>query len=162
MKFSRSLLLFSSLMFSFIGFATENSDKTIAELASANPNFSTLVTALDAADLVETLNSEGPFTVFAPTNAAFDSLPAGVLDSLLGDIDALKNVLLYHVVAGASVPASVAVTLESAEMANGSIIGLEVIDGELILNGSIKVVVTDLVASNGIIHVIDGVLVPAK
>ena len=157
--------------FSHIGFAQNcdsdcdqgcevEQEKTIVDIAVSNPDFSTLVTALTEADLVGALQGEGPFTVFAPTNEAFNKLPEGVLSGLLADKAALKNVLLYHVVGGAAVPAETAVTLEAATMLNGEGISLEVRDGKLFLNDNIQVIVTDIEASNGIIHVIDGVLVP--
>ena len=134
--------------------------KSIVDIAVGDPRFSTLVTALGEADLVETLQGEGPFTVFAPVNDAFAKIDPDALTALLKDKEALSNVLLYHVVAGAAVPSTEAVKLSQAEMANGSSITLEVMDGELMLNGNSKVIITDIQASNGVIHVIDTVLLP--
>ena len=121
--------------------------------------FSTLATAVTEAGLVETLKGEGPFTVFAPTDEAFAALPAGTLDALLADIPALTDVLLYHVVSG-EVLAEDVVGLSAAPTAQGSEISIEVVDGAVILNGNVEVVTTDVLASNGVIHVIDGVLLP--
>lgn len=136
-------------------------EKTIVDIAVENESFSTLVTALQEAELVETLQGEGPFTVFAPTNDAFSKIPAEDLQAILEDKELLTDILLYHVVGGAAVPAETAVTLSNATMANGKDITLEVRDGGLFLNETTKVIVTDIKASNGIIHVIDTVLVPA-
>jgi uncharacterized surface protein with fasciclin (FAS1) repeats len=134
----------------------------IAEIAAADENFSTLVTALDAANLVETLNGEGSFTVFAPTNDAFNALPDGTIEALLADpAGALTNILLYHVVNGAVFAADV-VNLESATTLQGQDITITVQDGNVFLNGTVQVIMTDIAASNGVIHVIDGVLIPAE
>jgi transforming growth factor-beta-induced protein len=131
---------------------------TIVDIAVADGRFTTLVTALQAAELVDTLQGEGPFTVFAPTDDAFAALPEGTLDSLLADIPALTNVLLYHVVAG-SVPAADVVTLNSADTVLGQPVSIMVSNGTVKVNDS-QVVITDIEASNGIIHVIDAVLIP--
>jgi len=119
--------------------------------------FSTLIAAVDAAGLKETLEKDGPLTVFAPTDEAFAALPEGALEALLKDKDALKNVLLYHVVPG-SVMASDVTKLESAKMANGSTASINTKDGVKI--AGVNVVKTDIVASNGVIHVIDAVMLP--
>lgn len=111
--------------------------------------------------MTETLTGEGPFTIFAPTDEAFAALPAGTLDSLLADKEALKNVLLYHVVQGDEIEAADVVELTSADMANGDTIAIKVVDGKVVLNDDVNVVTTDIAASNGVIHVIDKVLVPA-
>ncbi|MEC8048525.1 MAG: fasciclin domain-containing protein [Chloroflexota bacterium] len=131
--------------------------KSIAEIA-VDGGFNTLVTALDAADLVETLSGEGTFTVFAPTDEAFAALPDGMLEDLLADPNALKQILLYHVV-GDVVMAETVVTLDNAETLEGSTIAIEVVDGNVFLNDS-QVTSTDIEASNGVVHVIDKVLVP--
>ena len=131
----------------------------IVDTASAAGSFKTLLEAATAAGLVETLKGEGPFTVFAPTDAAFAALPAGTLEGLLADPEALKNILLYHVVAG-SVDAATVVGLTSATAVNGDTITITVKDGSVYLNDTVKVVTTDIMASNGIIHVIDAVLLP--
>jgi uncharacterized surface protein with fasciclin (FAS1) repeats len=131
----------------------------IVATAGANGSFTTLITAVKAAGLVETLQGAGPFTVFAPTDAAFAALPAGTLDSLLADPKALKKVLLYHVVSG-KVTADQVVGLTSATSVEGSPIKIAVKDGKVYLNDSAQVVTTDVMASNGVIHVIDQVILP--
>ena len=132
-------------------------EKSIAEIA-VDGGFNTLVAALDAADLVETLSGEGTFTVFAPTDEAFASLPEGMLEGLLADTEALTQILLYHVV-GDVVMAETVVTLDEAETLEGSTIAIDVVDGKVFVNDS-QVTSTDIKASNGVIHVIDKVLVP--
>ena len=119
--------------------------------------FETLVTAVDAAGLAGTLADDGPFTVFAPTDEAFAALPAGTLDALLMDTAALTNVLLYHVVSGEVLAADV-VTLTSATTLQGGNLSIDTSDGVKV-NGA-TVVQTDILASNGVIHVIDAVLIP--
>ena len=133
--------------------------KDIVETASEAGSFATLLTAATAAGLVETLQGEGPYTVFAPTDEAFAALPAGTLDGLLADKEALKKVLLYHVVSGA-VTSDQVVGLTSADSVEGSPIAIAVKDGVVYLNDSAKVVTPDVMASNGVIHVIDQVLLP--
>ncbi len=133
-------------------------NQTIVEIAGANPDFSTLVTALEAANLVETLNGTGPFTVFAPTNAAFDALPAGALEALLQDQERLTAVLTYHVAAEGYTAAEV-VNMTSIRTIQGESLNVSVADGRVTVGG-VNVTQTDIVASNGIIHVIDAVLVP--
>ena len=131
----------------------------IVDTAVAAGSFGTLATALTEAGLVETLKGEGPFTVFAPTDEAFAALPEGTLESLLADIPALTEILLYHVVSG-DVRAETVVGLDSATTVQGSDIAIEVVDGGVILNGETMVTATDIEASNGVIHVIDSVLLP--
>jgi len=133
--------------------------KDIVQTATEAGSFKTLLTAATAAGLVETLQGKGPFTVFAPTDAAFAALPAGTLDGLLKDPAALKKILLYHVVSGA-VTADQVVGLTSATSVEGSPIAISVKDGAVYLNGSAKVVTPDVMASNGVIHVIDKVILP--
>ncbi len=133
----------------------------IVDTAIAAGDFSTLVAAVQAAGLEATLRGDGPFTVFAPTDAAFAALPAGTLDSLLADPDALANILLYHVVAGEVLAADV-VGLTTATAANGDAIEIEVVNGGVVLNGSANVVTTDVLATNGVIHVIDAVILPPE
>ncbi len=133
--------------------------KDIVETATEAGSFKTLLTAVKAAGLVETLQGPGPFTVFAPTDAAFAALPAGTLDGLLKDPAALKKILLYHVVSGA-VTADKVVGLTSATSVEGSPIAISVKDGSVYLNDSAKVVTPDVMASNGVIHVIDHVILP--
>lgn len=133
--------------------------KDIVQTATEAGSFKTLLTAVKAAGLVETLQGKGPFTVFAPTDAAFAALPAGTLEKLLADKEALKKVLLYHVVQGA-VTADQVVGLTSATSVEGSPIAISVKDGTVYLNDSAKVVTPDVMASNGVIHVIDKVILP--
>jgi uncharacterized surface protein with fasciclin (FAS1) repeats len=131
----------------------------IVDTAVAAGSFETLAAALGAADLVDTLKGEGPFTVFAPTDDAFAALPEGTVEGLLEDIPALTDILLYHVVSGA-VNAETVVGLDSATTVGGSDITIEIVDGGVVLNGVTMVTATDIEASNGIIHVIDSVLLP--
>ena len=141
------------------------SEETITDIVAGNEDFSTLLAAVEAADLGETLAGEGPFTVFAPTNDAFAALPEGTLDSLLEpeNKDQLASILTYHVVSGTVMAADV----ESGEVTtvNGAPFTIEVADeGVSITDGqgnTANVVTTDIVASNGVIHVIDAVLLPA-
>ena len=133
--------------------------KDIVQTATEAGSFATLLTAATAAGLVETLQGDGPYTVFAPTDEAFAALPAGTLDGLLADPEALKKVLLYHVVSGA-VTSDQVVGLTSADSVEGSPIAVAVKDGVVYLNDSAKVVTPDVMASNGVIHVIDQVLLP--
>ena len=138
----------------------DNTPKTIVDVAAGNPDFSTLVAAVKAAGLVETLSGEGPFTVFAPTNEAFAKLPEGKVDSLLADIPTLKKILTYHVVAGKVMAADV-VGLNNATTVQGDDVKIAVVDGKVKLNDAAMVTATDLEASNGVIHVIDTVLIPS-
>ena len=133
--------------------------KDIVATATEAGSFATLLTAVETAGLVETLQGEGPFTVFAPTDEAFAALPEGTLDGLLADPEALKQILLYHVVPGA-VTAEQVVGLTSADSVEGSPITIAVEDGSVRLNDSATVVTTDVLASNGVIHVIDQVILP--
>jgi uncharacterized surface protein with fasciclin (FAS1) repeats len=130
----------------------------IVDIASENGSFTTLVAALDAAGLVETLRGDGPYTVFAPTDEAFAKLPEGTVEALLSDIPALTNILLYHVVPG-EVTASEVVELSSAIAANGNAFAIESSRMGVTVAGS-NVSATDIMASNGVIHVIDSVMLP--
>jgi uncharacterized surface protein with fasciclin (FAS1) repeats len=136
----------------------EQADQTVVEIAVSDGRFETLVAALQAAGLVDTLSGEGPFTVFAPTDDAFEALPAGALDSLLADTDALTEVLLYHVVPG-NVLAEQVVTLESADTVLGEPVTITV-SGSTVKVNDANVIITDIQGSNGVIHVIDAVLIP--
>ncbi len=135
--------------------ATPKAD--IVDTAVAAGDFGTLVAAVQAAGLVETLKGEGPFTVFAPTDAAFAAIPKADLDALLADKEQLTAVLTYHVVPG-KVMASDVVTLASATTVQGQSIAIDTADGVQV-NGA-NVVKTDIVTSNGVIHVIDAVILP--
>ena len=134
---------------------------TIADVAIANGAFNTLVAALQAADLVETLQGPGPFTVFAPTDAAFAKLPAGTVESLLADKEKLAAILKYHVVPGKVMAADI-IGSNGAKPAtvNGKTVDVVVRDGKVLVNGA-EVTTPDVAASNGVIHVIDTVLMPA-
>lgn len=131
---------------------------TIVDVAAASADFETLVAAVTAADLAETLSGEGPFTVFAPTDAAFEALPEGLLDALLlpENKDALTSILTYHVVSGEVMAADV--TAGDVPTVEGSTIAITT-DGGVMVNEA-TVTATDVDASNGVIHVIDSVLVP--
>lgn len=132
--------------------------KDIVATAQAAGDFNTLLAAAKAAGLVETLQSEGPFTVFAPTDEAFAKLPDGTIDNLLANPEQLKQVLLYHVVPGRVMAADV-VELDSATTAQGSDVKIKLADGSVMINDA-KVTATDIETSNGVIHVIDTVIVP--
>jgi uncharacterized surface protein with fasciclin (FAS1) repeats len=139
--------------------AVEEGPGTIVDVAVGAGSFETLVAAVQAAGLVETLSGEGPFTVFAPTDEAFAALPEGLLDALLlpENVEVLTQILTYHVVQGAVFAADVA-TGDVATV-EGSTVALEVTDAGVTINGA-NVVSTDVEASNGVIHVIDQVIVP--
>lgn len=132
--------------------------KDIVDTAVAAGDFNTLVTAVKAAGLVETLKGKGPFTVFAPTDAAFAKVPKDTLNALLADKAALTNVLTYHVVAG-KVMAADAVKLTSAATVQGQSVSIALKDGKVYVDDA-QVVATDIKASNGVIHVIDAVILP--
>lgn len=135
--------------------------KDIVETAIAAGTFNTLAKALTAAGLVETLKGAGPYTVLAPTDEAFAKIPAKDLEALLADKAALTKVLTYHVIAG-NVPASTVTTLTEATSLEGSKIAIKVVDGKVMLNDASEVTSTDIAASNGVIHVINTVLMPPK
>ena len=134
--------------------------KNIVQVAVANGSFNTLVAAVKAAGLVETLQGDGPFTVFAPTDAAFSKLPKGTLEALLDDKEALTSVLTFHVVAG-KVGAADIVRSNGlrAKTVNGEQLDIQLRNGKVYVNGA-QVVTADVAASNGVIHVIDTVLIP--
>ena len=154
------LTLLTVLLLSGIRPAAAQDDKNIVEVAASNDDFSTLVTAIQAAGLAETLSGEGPYTVFAPTNAAFEKLPAGTLDALLADKAALTKVLTYHVVAGNVLAADVVgLNGETVATVEGENVTVSVNGTTVKINDS-TVTQTDIVTSNGVIHVIDTVLIP--
>ena len=134
--------------------------KDIVDTAVEAGSFKTLAAALQAADLISTLKSEGPFTVFAPTDAAFAKIPKADLDALLKDKEALTKVLTYHVVSGKVMAADV-VKLTQATTVEGSPVEINVVDGKVMINNA-NVSATDIAASNGVIHVIDTVIMPVK
>ncbi len=131
--------------------------KNIIETASSNPDFTTLVTAIKAAGLVDTLSSEGPFTVFAPNNAAFAKIPDATLQGILADKAKLTSILTYHVISG-KVLSKDTTTISEAKTVEGSVVKIDAKKG-LMINNS-KVVKEDIECSNGVIHVIDTVLMP--
>lgn len=135
----------------------------IVDTAINDGRFTTLVTAVQAADLVDTLKGEGPFTVFAPTDEAFAALPEGTLDSLLlpENKQQLTDILLYHVVPG-KVMSSDVVDLTSAPTVLGKDATIKVEDGKVFLNDKTQIIITDIETSNGVIHVIDSVLLPPQ
>ena len=138
--------------------AAEAVNADIVGVASSAGTFNTLLAAAKAAGLVDTLQSAGPFTVFAPTDEAFAKLPEGTIDHLLANPAKLKAILLYHVVPG-KVMASDVVGLTSATTVEGSDVAIAV-KGDTVMINNAKVVKTDVMASNGVIHVIDTVIVP--
>jgi transforming growth factor-beta-induced protein len=143
---------------------TAPSSQTIVDVAASNPQFSTLVAAVNAAGLADTLSGTGPFTVFAPTNDAFDKLPAGTVDSLLKpeNKDKLASILTYHVVAAKVMAADV--KPGAVETVNGASFTIGVEGNDVVITdgqgNKSKVVKTDVPASNGVIHVVDTVLLP--
>ena len=152
----RSLLSIIALSTGLASLATA---KTVVEIAAGSPDHTTLVAAVKAAGLVETLNGPGPFTIFAPTNAAFEKLPAGTVEMLLKPENKAKLVaiLTYHVV-----PAKVmAADVKSGEAptVNGKMLNIKA-DGMGVMVNNGKVIATDLVGSNGVIHVVDTVILP--
>jgi uncharacterized surface protein with fasciclin (FAS1) repeats len=141
--------------------ASSNS-QNIIQVASSDNTFSTLVAAVKAGGLVETLSGPGPFTVLAPNNEAFNKVPSNVIKMLLvpANKEALVKILTYHVISG-EVDSSSIVTMDSAETVEGSSITIETSGNSVILNGKTKVLKADIMASNGVIHCIDSVLIPS-
>ena len=134
----------------------------IIDTAVAAGSFNTLAAAVTAAGLVDTLKSAGPFTVFAPTDEAFAKLPAGTVEALLADIPKLTAILTYHVVAGKVMAADVVgLNGKSATTVNGADVAIST-EGGVKLNGTANVVKTDIECTNGVIHVIDAVILPTS
>lgn len=153
----RATITLASVVFAATAFAGAHmASKDIVETAIESDDFNTLVAAVQAAGLVETLQGDGPFTVFAPNDAAFDKIPSATLNSLLEDPEALGAILGLHVVAG-KVMAEDVVGLSSAETITGETLTIEVMGGNVMVNGA-KVIATDIETSNGVIHVIDTVI----
>lgn len=138
--------------------AKDAQQKDIVDTAVESGAFETLVTAVKAADLVDVLKSDGPFTVFAPTDEAFSKIPKEKLESLLNDKPALAAVLTYHVVPGKVMAADVA-KLDSAKTVQGKPLTIAIEGEQVTVNGT-RVVAVDIECSNGVIHVLDGVLLP--
>jgi uncharacterized surface protein with fasciclin (FAS1) repeats len=133
-----------------------------AEALALDGRFGTLVAAVTAADLVKTLQGEGPFTVFAPTDEAFAALPEGTVEALLADIPTLTNILLYHVAPGKYMASDV-VALDGQEIPTaleGESLTVTVKDGKVYLNDTTEIIITDIQVLNGVIHVINAVLIP--
>jgi uncharacterized surface protein with fasciclin (FAS1) repeats len=139
---------------------TSGTSKTIVQVATEAGSFTTLLAAVQAAGLVETLQGAGPFTVFAPNDAAFAKLPAGTLDGLLADKDALASILTYHVVSGRVSAADLMKTNGATPATvNGQTLDVVVAGGTVTVNDA-NVVTADVAASNGVIHIVDAVLLP--
>jgi uncharacterized surface protein with fasciclin (FAS1) repeats len=159
LKSTIAILAISVLTFAPVNNATAQSND-IVSIAVGNDNFSTLVTALQTADLVETLQGDGPFTVFAPTNEAFAALPDGTLESLLMEEnrDQLVKILTYHVVPGKVMSGDLSDGMEAGTV-EGSNIEISISDYGVSVNDA-SVVTADIEATNGVIHVIDSVILP--
>lgn len=164
MKNFWSKLLFVSVLVIFIfSFVSANGinqmeNENIVQTAIGAGQFKTLVAAVKAAGLVETLSGPGPFTVFAPTDEAFAKLPEGTVEALLKDKEKLTAILTYHVVSG-NVMASDVMKLSSAKTVNGQEVTIMVKDGKVMVDNA-TVIKTDIKCSNGVIHVIDSVIIP--
>jgi uncharacterized surface protein with fasciclin (FAS1) repeats len=133
----------------------------IIDIASSDGRFTTLVAAVNAAGLTETLKGPGPFTLFAPTDSAFAKLPPGTVESLLAEPATLKDILLFHVVPGKVMAADAAKLSKAASVLGDSLSIMVMPDGKIMI-GDANVVIGDIEASNGVIHVIDKVLLPVK
>ncbi len=133
--------------------------KDIVDIATEDGRFTTLVKAIEAAGLVETLKGPGPFTVFAPTEEAFAKLPPGTIESLLQDVPQLKNILLYHVIPGKIMAADLVQLTNTATVLGPELTIAKTEDGKVTI-GSATVLITDIEAKNGVIHAIDTVLIP--
>ena len=155
---SLTLIFFTSTLLASEKKEVTTVKKDIVSIALEAGTFNTLATALTEAGLVETLQGDGPFTVFAPTDEAFAKLPEGTVESLLKDKKALTNILLYHVVSG-NVMASDVVKLDKATTISKNDVMVSVVDGKVFINKS-QVTTADVEASNGVIHIIDTVLIP--
>lgn len=165
MKAFRSLWLIPVLFAVVVAAAWERGEagsyKDIVDTAAGNPQFSTLVAAVKAADLVETLKGDGPFTVFAPTDAAFAKLPEGTLEALLKPENKgkLQAILGYHVVPGRITAGDIGGGRSMVDTVQGSDLTVDAMNGSVLVDEA-QVVQTDIMTSNGVIHVIDAVLLP--
>ncbi len=141
-------------------FSSEKGSKDLVDIAVDAGSFNTLVAAVKAAGLVETLKGDGPFTIFAPTDEAFSKLPEGTVETLLKpeNKDKLISILTYHVVSG-SVKAADVVKLKEAKTVNGQYAKISIMEGNVYVDNA-KVVKTDIIGTNGVIHVIDSVILP--
>lgn len=157
-----ALAAVATIGLAFSGASSRAADKHIVDTAAAAGQFTTLAAALDAAGLTNTLKGQGPFTVFAPTDSAFAKLPAGTVENLLKpeNKDQLTAILTYHVVPG-SVMAADVVKLKQANTVNGKMLTVNV-KGDNVMIDNANVTATDIAASNGVIHIIDRVMLPPK
>ena len=155
LKFTTAAVVAASLLFPA---STRAQTKDIVTTAVEAGSFSTLAAALDAADLIGVLQGDGPFTVFAPNDAAFAKLPEGTVEALLADKEALTKILTFHVVPG-KVTSEAVVKISEASTVAGINARIEVKMGEVFVSGA-RVIKADIVASNGVIHVIDSVMLP--
>lgn len=137
-------------------------DDPAATAASNNPALSTLVSAVGEAELVETLNGEGPFTIFAPANSAFEAIPAEDLEAVMADQETLTSILTYHVVAGEALDARALVDAGTVTTVQGGDLTIEEADGTVTVNGSAAVVCGNVATANAIVHIIDTVLMPSE
>ena len=151
-------LAFAGFCFAGTGARAQEPTKDIVDTAVGAGSFKTLAKALEVAGLVDVLKGKGPFTVFAPTDEAFAKLPKATLDAVLADKEKLTAILTYHVVAG-KVLAKDVVKIDSAKSVQGSPIAIKVADGKVMVNQA-NVVKTDILTTNGVIHVIDAVILP--
>lgn len=155
----KALALSTALVVPTAGFADSHAHGgDIVDIAAGNEAFSTLVAAVTAAGLVDTLKGDGPFTVFAPTDDAFAALPEGTVEALLEDIPALTAILTYHVVPGAVMSGDLAAGCNDVETVNGA--SATVCAGDTVTIDGATVVQADIEATNGVIHVIDAVILP--
>lgn len=138
--------------------SAETKLSTIVETAKAAGSFNTLLAAVDVAELTGALSGKGPFTVFAPTDEAFAALPEGTVEALLKNKEKLASILTYHVIAG-KVKAKDVTKIKKAETLNGQSVMVKVSDGEVMIDQA-QVIATDIICSNGVIHVIDAVMIP--
>jgi uncharacterized surface protein with fasciclin (FAS1) repeats len=165
----KSLKAFGLILVALFVLAQDAMPATVVELAAASPDLSTLVELVTEAGQLELLSGEGPFTVFAPTNAAFEALPPGLLEGLRSSPISLQSVLSYHIVRGRFMAEAV-LALEGIDGAGalvptllGAPLTLTVnAEGQLLIDGSATVIATDIMAGNGVVHVIDAVLVPER
>lgn len=155
----RKLLSLSALLAVALLFTACDSDReTVVDILTGRDDTSTLVTAVVAAGLVETLDGDGPFTVFAPNNAAFAALPAGTVEALLADPAALTNILTFHVVAG-DLKAADVVAVDQLTSVQGSPLDITVTDAGVMIENA-NIIEVDLGADNGTVHIIDAVMLP--
>lgn len=159
MKLWKTLTIATAIAATTLSAFAKPAQSDIVDTAVGAGNFKTLTKLVTDAGLVDVLRGSGPFTVFAPTDAAFAKVPKATLDKLSKDKELLKKVLTYHVVAG-QVLAKDVVKLNKAKTVEGSNIKIAVVNGKVVLNKNSTVVTADVMASNGVIHVIDSVLLP--